>query len=193
MRVAAVVGFLVTLVAAGPAPAKDAPRALLVCGQSACREDRGEAWRQASTIQMHHQRAPRHGGRFYDVAVLDGSGKPGIALRYVPSLRLTRQSRAHGAVWYRARPALVQALGALTAGLTPRPASALDSPPGLPLAYRPRSEVPAPVAPGGMSAVVLAAAGLLVLALAALVALRRARRRRPGYPAARQQQPRGSH
>jgi hypothetical protein len=193
MRAAAVVGFLVTLVAAGPALAKDASRALLVCGQSACREDRGEAWRQASTIQMRHHQDPRHGGPFYDVAVLDESGTPGIALRYVPSLRLTRQRGAHGAVWYRARPALVRALGALTEGLTPRPASALDSPPGLPLAYRPRSEVPAPVATGNMSAALLTAAGLVVLALAALVTLRSVRRGRPGSATSRRQQQRSSN
>jgi hypothetical protein len=54
---------------------------------------------------MRYHRAPRRGGPFYDIAFLDDSGKPGTALRYVPSLRLTRQSQARGAVWYRARPA----------------------------------------------------------------------------------------
>jgi hypothetical protein len=86
-------------------------------GQTECREDRGEAWRQASTIQIdHQQRHPGRGGSFFDIAFLDESGRPSIALRYVPSLRLTRQSRPQGPVWYRARAALVRELDLLTAG-----------------------------------------------------------------------------
>jgi hypothetical protein len=181
MRVTAI-GLLMALVVAQPAVAKGGPRVLLVCGQSECREDSGEAWRQASTIQMHLQhRHPRHTASFYDVAWLDDSGRAGTALRYLPSLRLARRSRAQGPVWFRAPRALVRELGALTVGLSPRPASALGSPPGLPAAYHQSSSPEAPASADGTGTFALAAGVGLVLAAAVLGQLRLARRLRAGY------------
>jgi hypothetical protein len=178
MRVA-IVGLLVALVVAQPALAKGGARVLLVCGQTECREDRAEAWRQASAIQVDHQhRHPVRGGSFFDIAFLDDSGRPSVALRYVPSLRLTRQGRSPGPVWYRAHAALVRELDVLTAGLAPRPASALEAPDGLPAAYHPPAVPQAAVSDRGASPVVLVAGAVLVLAVAALGQRRLARRRR---------------
>jgi hypothetical protein len=154
--------------------AKEGPRTLLVCGADACREDRGAAWRQASTIDMRSQRAPAHGGVFFDVAFLDERGVPTspAALRYVPELRATRDVRPRGPAWFRARPALVRELDKLTRGLAPRPARALTDPPGWPVAYA----VPNTGAPEEASRVAwgwLALAGLVVVLVAAAARSRR--------------------
>jgi hypothetical protein len=162
----------------GSAAGKADPGTLLVCGQHACREDRGAAWRQASAIQLQRAPDPDRVGAFYDIAFIGESGTPGIALRYVPALRLTRVSRSGRALWFRASLALARELQQLTDGLAPRPARALDSPPGLPIAYRPPTNTDA-TDPAGQSNdpegwLLLGGVGaILVLAAASAVIARR--------------------
>jgi hypothetical protein len=165
---------LLLILAPATALAKEGPRTLLICGADACREDRGAAWRQASTIDMRSHRGPVHGGVFFEVAFLDGRGVPTspAALRYVPELRATRAARAGGPAWFRARPALVRELDKLTKGLAPRSASALTDPPGWPVAYAvPNTEAPEEVS--RVAWVWFAVAGLVVMLGAAAARSRR--------------------
>lgn len=174
--------LLSTVLLAGSAAGKDDLGTLLVCGQHACREDHGGAWRQASTIQLHRARDPDRVGAFFDIAFIGESGTPGTALRYVPALRLTRVSRGGRALWFRASLSLGRELQHLTDGMAPRPAGALDSPPGLPIAYR-APTTPDATDPAGQSNdpetwLLLGGVGA-VLVLVAVAAIARRSRRPP--------------
>jgi hypothetical protein len=170
-----VVGLALLLALASPvAIAKEgAARTLVICGADDCRTDRGEAWRQASTLATRSQRPPLRGGAFYDVAFLDERGVPtSAAWRYVPKLDATRAPRPGGPRWFRERPALVRELEKLAAGLAPRPASALGDAPGWPVAY----QVPATESideEPGVAWQWLAFTGLVLLLIGAVARTRR--------------------